>query len=56
MNADQRRQIAGRRERLRREHRCIVCGRTAVTRNHCETHREWYNRYNRERYRTGDPR
>ncbi len=54
MKAERRRQIAARRERLRREHRCIHCGREAVNRNYCETHRQWHNRYNRERYRV-DP-
>ncbi len=54
MKADQRRQILARRERLRRQHRCITCGRKAVNRNYCETHRQWVNRYYREHYRA-DP-
>ncbi len=54
MKAEKRRQIATRRERLRHPHRCITCGRETVNRNYCEIHRQWYNRYNCERYRT-DP-
>jgi hypothetical protein len=54
MKAEQRRQIKARRQRLRRQHRCITCGRKAANRNYCEIHREWHNRYNRDRYRN-DP-
>ncbi len=54
LKAQQRRQNQARCERLRRQHRCITCGRKAVNRNHCEAHRQRYNRYRREHYRA-DP-
>jgi uncharacterized protein with PIN domain len=34
--------------RLKKKGLCIICKAPAVNRNHCEKHRRWVNKLNRE--------
>lgn len=35
-------------QKMKRLGRCVVCGKKAVNKSHCETHRKYYSDYSRE--------